>query len=193
MGRVVKSASFVQLVSKSRGLQLHRQSEATVRTDATVNGRAGKAVQGLLKDSERLKSTVLAQLALRIADSPFDKVKVLIQQLIERLLHESTSESSRKGLCDTELAKARNDRDHRHREVMRINAKASALEAKRDELADEIKTLTDEIKKLNEDLESQTADRSASKKTKQGRHSGCTDGAECREKSHHDLERFLSR
>merc|ERR1712032_183507 len=163
MGRVVKSASFVQLVSKSRGLQLHRQSEATVRTDATVNGRAGKAVQGLLKDSERLKSTVLAQLALRIADSPFGKVKGLIQKLIERLLAESTAESSKKGYCDKELADARKDRDSRHMDVMRINAKASALEAKQDELADEIKTLNKELAKLTEALKSQGEEREDTK------------------------------
>ena len=61
-------------------------------------------VLGLLRDEgKRLSSTVLISLAMKVQADPFVKVDKLIQQLIERLITESTAEATKKGFCDLEL------------------------------------------------------------------------------------------
>jgi len=71
----------------------------------------------LSSEGRRLGSAVLSSLAMKLAADPFVKVKDLIQKLIERLLRESTSEATKKGFCDTELGKSRQDRDFRFADV----------------------------------------------------------------------------
>merc|ERR1719353_1019794 len=70
--------------------------------------RPRNRVIALLKaNAADLHSTEISLLAMKIAEDPFAKVKVLIQQLIERLLTESKNEATHKGWCDTELGKAK--------------------------------------------------------------------------------------
>merc|ERR1712027_111576 len=93
----------------------------------------------------RLKSETLSVVAMHVAADPFTKVKKLIQQLIERLLAEATAEATKKGFCDTELGKARKDRDFRLQDVRSLSVELGSLEAKRDELKAEIAQLTEDI------------------------------------------------
>merc|ERR1712083_155365 len=85
-------------------------------------------------EGKRLKSTALSALAMRAAGDPFTKVKQLIQDLIERLLAEATAEATKKGFCDEELGKAKNDRDSRWEETQDLNQEIRQLELKEDEL-----------------------------------------------------------
>merc|ERR1719326_1227427 len=94
----------------------------------------------------RLNSFALASLAQRSAADPFKKIKGLIQKLIERLLAEAAAEATKKGFCDTELGKARKDRDFRREETTDLSAELEGLEAKQDALTEEIKLLTGQIK-----------------------------------------------
>merc|ERR1719155_205571 len=80
------------------------------------------------------------------ATDPFKKVKGLIQKLIERLLQESKDEASKKGFCDTEMAKAEKERDFRWQDANDLSADLAGLEAKEDALVQEIKDLTKDIK-----------------------------------------------
>jgi len=106
---------------------------------------------------------VLTALAAQSAADPFKKVKGLIQKLIERLLAESQAEATKKGFCDTELGKARKDRDFRFEEANDLSADLAALEAKRDALTEEIKLLTKQLKQEKEALEETTKDRKEEK------------------------------
>merc|ERR1719265_2876161 len=118
---------------------------------------AQKNVQQMLStESKRLSSAVLASLAMKVAADPFAKVKDLIQKLIERLVKEATEEAEKKGFCDTELGKARSDREYRLTDVNKLNAELSKLEAKQDALEEEIEMLTEALKNLDEILAKQT-------------------------------------
>jgi len=98
-------------------------------------------------------------LVQRAASDPFKKVKGLIQKLIERLLEESKNEATKKGFCDTELAKAEKDRDYRYQEATELSAELSGLQAKRDALKDEINHLTKDIKDETHELKEATKER----------------------------------
>merc|ERR1712224_360064 len=102
--------------------------------------------------------------AERAAADPFKKVKGLIQKLIERLLTESKNEATKKGFCDTELAKSRKDRDFRFQEAKDLSAALAGLEAKEDSLEEEIKQLKSDIRDETQALKETTEEREEEKK-----------------------------
>merc|ERR1719326_2715647 len=111
----------------------------------------------------RIHSVVLTTLAERAAADPFTKIKGLIQKLIERLLAEAAAEATKKGFCDTELGKARKDRDFRRGQSTDLSAELEGLEAKEDALTEEIKLLTGQIESETKALKETTADREEEK------------------------------
>jgi len=117
----------------------------------------------LRTEGKRTHSVALTSLAERAAADPFEKVKGLIEKLIQRLVAEATSEATKKGFCDTELAKARKDRDFRFQEAKDLSAELSGLEATRDALNEEIKTLKKEIKEESKSLKETTKERNDEK------------------------------
>merc|ERR1712050_293847 len=110
-------------------------------------------------EGKRLSSTALTALAMHLTADPFTKVKRLIQQLIERLLAESTAEATKKGFCDEELGKANKDRDYRLADANALNADLEQLEIKQDELEEEISVLTADIDLLKRTLANATKER----------------------------------
>jgi len=77
-------------------------------------------------------------------------VKGLIQKLIERLIEESTAEATKKGFCDTEVAKAEHDRDYRRSDIKKLKAEIGVLESKEDELDQEITELKEKLAMLDD-------------------------------------------
>lgn len=101
-----------------------------------------KTALGLVqKEGLRLSSPVLASLAMKVSADPFGKVKKMLQQLVERLLSESTEEATKKGFCDTELGKATKDRDFRLADVKKLISELDELKAKKNELLGEADSL----------------------------------------------------
>eukprot|EP00747_Dinoflagellata_sp_TGD_P028508 gnl/TRDRNA2_/TRDRNA2_133313_c0_seq1.p1 gnl/TRDRNA2_/TRDRNA2_133313_c0~~gnl/TRDRNA2_/TRDRNA2_133313_c0_seq1.p1 ORF type:complete len:619 (-),score=207.52 gnl/TRDRNA2_/TRDRNA2_133313_c0_seq1:55-1773(-) len=143
----VKAASFLQ--TRSARTWMKRLQLGSGVSAASKRERIAK----MLADSgARLKSTVLANLAIKVKDDPFVKIKDLIQQLIERLVNEAKGESEKKGFCDHELGKSKMDRDNKYSEVKKVNVQIRGLEARKAELEDELETLAADIKDLTANL-----------------------------------------
>jgi len=143
--------SFLQVSSPRKQLR----GIAAIQS-STAQARREKAIANLVAKAEKLKSPVLATLAMKIGADPFAKVRRLVQELIERLVKEAAAESSKKGWCDTSMGKANHNRDSNMDAVMTINGEVMALEAKKATLEEEIATLTQEISDLNDSLAKQT-------------------------------------
>merc|ERR1712203_1153479 len=137
---------------------------AVHKSDSAAAAKQRGAVALLKHAGNRLHSQTLAVVAMHVASDPFTKVKKLIQQLIERLLAEATAEATKKGFCDTELGKARKDRDYRFEEVKSLSVDLGSLEAKRDELKAEIAQLTEDLEDLDKSLKKATDVRKEDKK-----------------------------
>jgi len=171
------SLSFMQEVQEhsSRG----NGPSFLSRGQLSLEDRRDQAISTLRKAGERLGSFRLTFLATQAAaeptylaargsaGDPFNKVKGLIQRLIERLLEESKSEASKKGFCDTELGKAETERDYRFTEAKKISADLESLEATRDSLTQEIKRLTSQISVETTALRQTTIDREKDNKANQ--------------------------
>lgn len=97
---------------------------------------------------------------MKLKEGPFDKVKKLIAQLIERLLEESANEATHKGWCDSEIAKATKERDYKHEAVMKLNAELKENEATKEINEADVRRLGDEIE--NTTNEQNTADEARS-------------------------------
>jgi chromosome segregation ATPase len=109
---------------------------------ALEKGSRQQSALGLLqREGLRLHSEALRSLVVRSSADPFAKVKELIQRLVERLIAESTAEATKKGMCDTEMGKATQDRDNRYAEALKLNVEIAGLEAKKDQLEADIDSL----------------------------------------------------
>lgn len=151
---VKKPISFIQGSSQTN-LFLARSS--------TMEERKDTALTLLKSEGQRLSSVVLTSLATKSAADPFKKVKGLIQKLIERLLAESRAEATKKGFCDTELGKARKERDFRFEETQDLSTDLETLEAKEDALTQEIKELKGEIDIMEKSLKESIEERKTTK------------------------------
>merc|ERR1719502_119878 len=151
---ILKSISFLQQLTTS---------ESKTFLSLSQDARKQKALDVLLTEGRRIGSVALTALSDRASADPFKKVKGLIQKLIERLLAESAAEATKKGFCDTELGKARKERDFRFTEANDLSADLAQLEAKRDALTAEIKTLGQNIKDETAALKHATEDRADEK------------------------------
>jgi len=149
-----KFASFLQ--SGSVRIQVKNLLERARGQTLSQNDKKDKVLALLNKEGNRLGSAILASMAMKVASDPFVKVKELIQKLIERLVAEATSEATKKGFCDLELGKAEKNRNHRWQDVKRLSAELASLEAKQDDLEEELINLAAALKELNAALEEAT-------------------------------------
>merc|ERR1719198_925707 len=162
--KVVVAKSFLQTsLQSTASKKIMNLLERARGQTMSVEARKDKVVALLSAEGNRLGSTVLSSLSVKVMADPFVKVKKLIQELIERLVAEATAEATKKGFCDLELSKAEKNRNHRWQDVQRLSADLASLEAKQDELEEEITELASALKDLNAALEEATKERSESK------------------------------
>jgi len=152
---------------------MQRESQASPKTVAhrllkgqqvkpASNDRHANAAALLASEGKRLKSTLLVSTATQveamslIGPDPFKKIKILIQNLIDKLLQQMKDEATHKGFCDEEMGKAKNSRDSAHVKTQKLNAELMELEVAKDETKETIETLTKELDDLEESLKKTT-------------------------------------
>jgi len=147
--------SFVQVTATARRLRL----QAPTMQDSMRQ----KLVSILRTAGQKLKSPVLVTLASKVSEDPFEKIKGMIQEMIEKLLQEEADEATQKGYCNTELSKTIKDRDYRLRDVEELHTTLESDNARREKLAEEMATLTKDLATLRTDLSEQTTARGEEK------------------------------
>merc|ERR1719498_285655 len=138
------------------------QLEATTETHLQIRTRVDlvgfEAVNVIKKLARSQKSTLLAQLAVRMeaeirssdrsSDDPFAKVKGLIRDMIEKLLKEAAEEASHKAWCDEEMAETKEKREKLTGTVEDLTTKINKASAQIEKLTAEIATLQEELAAL---------------------------------------------
>jgi len=116
-----------------------------------VQGDGRTEVAKLLQSQgSKLHSSLLTALASQVNADPFAKVKQLIQELIERLLAESSNESTQKGWCDKETTANNQKRDYAAQKVTSLNGHMANLEGRRNKLTQQISDLASAIQDIND-------------------------------------------
>jgi len=160
-----EEVSFVQ-VRVAKSAQNPRKSAflSAVKRHPGDDGR--QEIADLLKSKgAELRSTLLTSLATQVAGDkdPMAKVKVLIQDLIERLLKQSENEANQKGWCDKAQSEAKQKRDTAAEEIEAVNAAMGKLESRRDKLSGDLKSLEKDIGDLKNSTKKAEEDRAEEK------------------------------
>jgi len=155
-----EDVSFLQKKPERKVGDLLRRAQAKHLRAISQHDAMRNKVVSLLKGKN---SPTLNALAMHVKADPFIKVKSLIQDLITKLVKAAADEATQKGWCDTELGKAKSDRDTQWNNVLETNANLEMLEAQRDQLSDDIDTLATEIAELTDNLAKMTENRNAEK------------------------------
>jgi peptidoglycan hydrolase CwlO-like protein len=128
----------------------------------TRSDLAGSEVVALIKKiADRQHSATLAQLASRVTavlrysansrEGPFEKVKGLISEMIDKLEAEAGAEATEKAFCDEETAKTTASKSDLEATMSKLTTKIDANAAKSKSLKADVKELTDELAKLAKD------------------------------------------
>merc|ERR1719440_609179 len=99
---------------------------AFVQIESVQHQASVQRVESFLNDAAgRTGSRVLSALSNRVklAEDHFVKVRELIKDLIAKLEADAKAEAEQKGVCDTGMAKAINDRDEANANIEAANAK----------------------------------------------------------------------
>jgi len=165
--------SFLQLEEIAVSVNHVVQTSHVAAQVRLANNLQLKAAEAVEAASSTLGSSRLAGLAERmrkaspenVAANPLTAVKDMVQDLIGKLLKEAEEESTQKGFCNTEMGKAKMERDRRLRESKKLNTKIKALDNKRTELIESNDVLTSDLAKLQSDLSEATELRTNQSKT----------------------------
>merc|ERR1719456_2220151 len=132
------------------------------------NAAARKKLMAFLTSkSQALKSTALSTLLLKLRDapSPFQKVKQMIMDMIERLEAEAADEASQKAWCDEQMSTTTAERDEAQKKIEDKNEFLTEKNALVEQLTEQIATLGQEIADLQKALNEETEIRNNEKAT----------------------------
>mmetsp|Transcript_10750 Transcript_10750/g.25671 ORF Transcript_10750/g.25671 Transcript_10750/m.25671 type:complete len:711 (-) Transcript_10750:85-2217(-) len=97
-------------------------------------------------------------------DDPFDKVKTMIEGMIERLMEEQAQNAEHKEWCDKETAKSTKQKNQKDRLITEGSNRVEELEAQITQLRDELTQLTKELADMERNAQEATTQRQAEKK-----------------------------
>merc|ERR1711865_772845 len=118
---IISSGAVAGNADKHLPSMLQTSSFAQLRSDPSTQAQNRVAVY-LKARATQLNSRVLATLAARVSDDPFNKVKKMINDLIVRLMEEANEEAEHKGWCDTELSTNEQTRKEKTEAVETLHA-----------------------------------------------------------------------
>merc|ERR1719230_288118 len=134
------------------------QSYIEEATSFMQTGDSNHVVRFIRQLSKKQHSTVLAQLASRMASTVrfgggnkadvFAKVKGLITDMIEKLEAEAEADATKKAYCDKELAETNTKKSDKEAEIEKLASQITSSEAKSKKLREEVATLQAELAAL---------------------------------------------
>merc|ERR1719230_1699458 len=138
-----------------------------LQVDRPNSAARKKLMAFLTSKSQSLKSTALSTLLLKLRDapSPFQKVKQMIMDMIERLEAEAADEASQKAWCDTQMSETTAERDEAQMQIEDLNALLTEKNALVSQFTEQIATLGQEIADLQKALNEETEIRNNEKAT----------------------------
>eukprot|EP00933_Yihiella_yeosuensis_P030834 TRINITY_DN243_c0_g6_i1.p1 TRINITY_DN243_c0_g6~~TRINITY_DN243_c0_g6_i1.p1 ORF type:complete len:721 (+),score=301.18 TRINITY_DN243_c0_g6_i1:99-2261(+) len=165
---VLKSAEFDAEVIEKQTPSFLQTSESKHLPARFLRGfsasgvdRRQEAVEFLMKmaqETHKGRFVAFAQKAAKFSANAdvFAEIKKMIADQIESLKNKAAESQSRKASCDKRISESTVKRDNANQEVNEFNTKMMESEARRDELAEDIKRLKSEIETIAEEVKNAT-------------------------------------
>eukprot|EP00425_Heterocapsa_triquetra_P027539 CAMPEP_0195124352 /NCGR_PEP_ID=MMETSP0448-20130528/130593_1 /TAXON_ID=66468 /ORGANISM="Heterocapsa triquestra, Strain CCMP 448" /LENGTH=707 /DNA_ID=CAMNT_0040161941 /DNA_START=62 /DNA_END=2185 /DNA_ORIENTATION=+ len=145
------------------------KAKALVQTHSLRKNPSQEAAAVFLQGaSQRVGSSILLSLAMRVRDDPFGKVKKIIEDLIARLQEEAQAEADHKRWCDDELGTNEQTRtsktsevENLHFTIDELDSRIAVLDRTIADLSKAIAELTDSMakaEKLRQDEKAENQD-----------------------------------
>lgn len=145
-GEAVSGAADKHLPS---ALQLRRSTSLIQFLSAAQKPNQEKAIMFLNEESQRLRSHVLSAIAMQMTADPFEKVKKLISDLIEKLKKQEEEEADHKKWCDEELKTNGQTRKEKTAKVDELTSTIDQLESRLAVLKKDLGDLASGIADIN--------------------------------------------
>merc|ERR1719171_1095901 len=136
---------------------------ASTESGALMESRSLSAAQYLRSLSRRLGSNALGQVAVRLSQDRFGKVRSMIEAMIEKLLQEAAEESEHKAFCDAELKKTAVAKESKEEKKGKADMRIEKSEADLVTLQANVKKLNQEVSEIDGELAEATKIRQAEK------------------------------
>lgn len=147
MAVIAKAQEILQSAPGMSGLlQASRAADPVPEGDQR---RRDKARDVLVALSQKFQLYSLSQVALSAESDPFEKVKGMIEGLIERLISEAGEEQDAKAFCDTETAKSAQKQDELTAKVDKYRVRVEKAVAAQQALKQQVTDLQREIAELD--------------------------------------------
>merc|ERR1719443_2705069 len=125
---------------------------------AEPSSKGFEAVHFVRRLAKKEHSNILAQLASHMASAvrystaaganPFDKIKGLIMDMIEKLEQEAEEDAAKKGYCDKEMSETSAKKADKEAEIEKLSTKIDQMSTKSAQLKEEVVVLQKELAEL---------------------------------------------
>jgi len=147
-------ASFIQQDSDDNDdltpMFLQTSSKTSTKTLSRLQQEwKTEAADYLIRQGDHLNSWVLSQVGSHISSDPFEKVKKMIQTMVDKLLEEQAAESEHKAWCDAELLKTTKAKKAKLSKVEELDTRIEKASALLDKLGEQVKALAAELSEMD--------------------------------------------
>merc|ERR1719316_1986150 len=125
---------------------------------ADASSKGFEAVHFVRRLAKKQHSKSLAQLASHMASAvrystaaganPFDKIKGLIMDMIEKLEQEAEEDAAKKGYCDKEMSETSAKKADKEAEIEKLSTKTDEMSTKSTQLKQEVAVIQKELAEL---------------------------------------------
>merc|ERR1719387_3461856 len=118
------------------------QLEQEQEDDDDTMSDAREQVVGILKNlAEQRHSFAFAQMAQMASADPFEKIKGLINDMIEKLLKEAQADATHEAFCQKEMGETAKSREAKMMKLDKFSARVDTTESQVAELTESVKAL----------------------------------------------------
>merc|ERR1719482_935209 len=119
-----------------------------VEEDKTTIAR--HKVMDKLKDlSKKYKSYALMEMVSAARSDPFEKVRGLIEEMIDKLITEANEEATQKAFCDEEMSKSKETKEDKSMTIDKLQSRLDKAATSKAQLEQSVKTLESEIAEID--------------------------------------------
>merc|ERR1719443_1965921 len=140
--------AFVQISSKTHRASAKYDPDADEESDEIAERRS-RIVQIFKGISANRHSFVFAQLANMAAADPFEKIKGLINDMIEKLLKEAQEAATHEAFCQEEMGKSKKAQEDKTMKLDKFSTRVDEASSKVAELTESIKKLEAEVAEID--------------------------------------------